>query len=250
MYLSIYLFQYWESLREKLEKLEVTSDSCLEGETADASSSESTEERERSLTGSSDTPSERVVSGQSSSQGSDSDGSASERMPHSPGSMVVDGTMLSPCDGSGAENVAKGRKTPQGSCLEEILVEGECSRATELPGTSKQDTEDKACKLDEDKVSEPEQDKRSELVMPGQDHDMQENTSATPVCTNLEFYKAFTNDVEIVELDEQAEDKRGDAHGTEKEEGDGSSSPPPAPCQPSKKLAVIVEELEQCVLPE
>lgn len=229
---------------------------CQGGDPREAYSPESAEERERSLTGSSDTPSERVVSGQSSSHGSESDGSAPERVPHSQSNVALSGTMSSPNDDA-EEKIAKGRRTPPGSCLEEVPTEGECSRATKLPESPKQGTGDKARKTDEDKdrfqdtASEPGQDKASSTsVLLDQALNEQGNKYVTPVSNSAEFFKEFAADLEIIELDEKAEGNLSDVYGKEKEDGDGSSSPPPAPCQPSKKLTVIVEELEQCVLPE
>lgn len=260
MHIILYIFQYWESLREKLEKLEVSDDKSQVVNPREASSPECAEDRERSLTGSSDTPScngERIVSGQSSSQESVSDGgSSSEGVAQSPSGMASERALLSSfetakyCNADVEEKDEKGRRTPPGSCLE-VVNEIECSignTSTELSvGIATEDS----C---QDKAS-----CETILVLPKPAHgSMHEENCAAQLVRNKEANipedcKIITDGLESIDLDEEVEDVfEGNLKdvNAEKEKGDGSSSPPPFMCQPSRNLTVILEELEHCALPE
>lgn len=246
-------FQYWESLREKLEKLEV-SDKCLETDMGEELSHELQESRERSVTGSSDTPSsngERFVSGQSSSQESKSDGgSFLDGMAQSLDSSTPEGSLASTYTPSdfGKENtqdkLAKGRRTPPGSCAQVIENELESSKGTLTELSSIVALEDGHPV----KVSNP-------MEMPPQHI---KNCTVQPVSTDASEInmtlgnETVTDELRIIELDEDVKGVyEGNMYdGIAKEEADGSSSPPPTPCQPSRNLTVIVEELEHCALPE
>lgn len=256
-------FQYWESLREKLEKLNENGDKCLASDTLEAASPESAEGRERSLTGSSDPLScngERVVSGQSSSQESESDGgSSSEGASQSPSDVAAEGAVTSSLkaaesdDGNVDEKVTKGRRTPPGSCVEVVNVdEIEGSRGTTPTELSVGSAAEESC---QGKAS-----CKTSVMLSKPFHDaMPEKDCTAQLVSGKEMTmtkdcEIGTNELEIIELDEEVEDvfegNLGDGNAVEKEKGDGSSSPPPAPCQPSKNLTVIVEELEHCALPE
>lgn len=255
--------KYWESLREKLEKLNENGDKCLASDTLEAASPESAEGRERSLTGSSDPSScngERVVSGQSSSQESESDGgSSSEGASQSPSDVAAEGAVTSSLkaaesdDGNVDEKVTKGRRTPPGSCVEVVNVdEIEGSRGTTPNELSVGSAAEESC---QGKAS-----CKTSVMLSKPFHDaMPEKDCTAQLVSGKEMTmtkdcEIGTNELEIIELDEEVEDvfegNLGDGNAVEKEKGDGSSSPPPAPCQPSKNLTVIVEELEHCALPE
>lgn len=253
------IFQYWESLREKLEKLEVSNEKCLVGDTREMSICEPVEGRERSLTGSSDTPScngERVVSGQSSSQESESSGVRStEGVAQSCSSVSAEGAFSSSlnivdsCDENVEEKLTKGRRTPPGSCLE-VVDEVECPRnniSTELAVGNAAGNN-----------FQGKQNCETTVVLSKIFHDAMHEKN----CTNQQFRgkeinitegcKLRGDGLEIIDLSEEADVFDGYLRdrNSEDEKGDGSSSPLPAPCQPSRNLTVIVEELEHCSLPE
>lgn len=230
--------KYWESLREKLEKLEVekSDDKCQTTETAEE------ESRERSVTGSSETPScngERYVSGQSSSQESKSDAeSSSDGMADSRDDTVPERNLPSTCtpalhEENSQDKLSKGRRTPVGTCEG---VTGE---------------EFKSISTVEDDHSIPVSITKELQVQ------IVENNTTQPIIsdtnelnTSQKCIEMATDEMRNAELNVEELYEGNLCAGDAKEEGDGSSSPPPTPCQPSRGLTVIVEELEHCALPE
>ncbi|XP_063883777.1 SH3 domain-binding protein 5 homolog isoform X1 [Scylla paramamosain] len=230
--------KYWESLREKLEKLEVekSDDKC---QTTDAGKQES---RERSVTGSSETPicnGERFVSGQSSSQGSKSDGESScDSMADLLDDAVPERNLPSTCtpaldEENSQDKLSKGRITPVGTCERVIGDElKSISTVEDVHSVPVSITNEMPVQIVENITTQPIISDTNEL-----------NTSQK--CTEL-----VLDEMRITELDVEGVYKRNLCDEDAKEEGDGSSSPPPTPCQPSRGLTVIVEELEHCALPE
>lgn len=206
------------------------------------------------MTGSSDTPSsngERFVSGQSSSQESKSDGgSFSDGVAESLDSSTSEGTLSSTCIPTdfGKENtqdkLTKGRRTPPGSCAEVTGNELQSPKGTPTEISSIGALEDV-----------PPVEVRNPMEMPVQHI---KNCTVQPVSSDASEInmtvgnETITDELRIIELDEDVKGvyEGNLCDGIAKEEGDGSSSPPPTPCQPSRNLTVIVEELEHCALPE
>ena len=246
-------FQYWESLREKLEKLEISGDKCVITDSGEVFNLEPQESRERSVTGSSDTPScngERIVSGQSSSQGSKSDGeSSSDGMTESPDDSAPEENLSSTCTSAefGEENIldklTKGRRAPLGIC-EGVTDDLKSPRATPTEFSSSAATEGGHSV----EVSNSE----GMSVQHIENNTAQTFISDASEINLTQGYKMITDEMEIIELDEDVEEvyEGNLCNENAKEDGDGSSSPPPTPCQPSRNLTVIVEELEHCALPE
>ncbi|XP_045113738.1 SH3 domain-binding protein 5-like [Portunus trituberculatus] len=233
--------KYWESLREKLEKLEVE-------KSDDKYQTIATEQegRERSITGSSETPScngERFVSGQSSSQESKSDGeSSSDGMVDSLDDAEPKTNLLSTCttlldEENSQDKLSKGRRTPIGTCEE--VIGNELKRISAV----------------EDHHSFPVSIINEMSVQIIVNNTTQPESDTTQVSDTNELNMSqkcaemVTNEMRITELDVGVNEANlcdGDA----KEEGDGSSFPSPTACQPSRGLSVIVEELEHCAMPE
>lgn len=199
------------------------------------------------------------MSGQSSSQELESDGgSSSEGVPQSPSDVAPEEAMSSslkaadPRDGNAEEKLTKGRRTPPGSCLEIVDVdEVECLKNTTSTELSVSNAAEDNCQTKANC--------EANIMLSKPFHDgIHKDCTAQLVSGNemimTEDCKRVTSALEIVELDEEVEDvfegNLDDRITIEKEKGDGSSSPPPAPCQPSRNLTVIVEELEHCALPE
>ncbi|KAG0724186.1 hypothetical protein GWK47_041153 [Chionoecetes opilio] len=245
---------YWESLREKLEQLEVevNDDKCLATETTKMFSLESHERGERSVTGSSDAPGfkeVRFVSGQRCSQESKSDGlSSSDGVAESPDDSAPVESVSSTCTPSnfGEKNVTdkftKGRRTPPGSCVDITdELEGSTGSPTELSGFGAAEDGESF------KVSES----KEMSVQFVKNHIAHATCSDASEIRITEGCKMVTDELKIIELEDVEGVYEGNLYdGNAKEEGDGSSSPPPTPCKPSRSLTVIVEELEHCALPE
>lgn len=199
------------------------------------------------------------MSGQSSSQESESDGgSSSDGASQSPNDVTAEGAVTSSLkaaesDGNLDENLTKGRRTPPGRCLEIVDVD-------EVEGSKGMTPTELSVVSAAEDICQGKASCETNVMLSKPFHDVMLEKACTTQLVNGEEVtmtkdcEIGTNELEIIELDEEVEGvfegNLGDRNAVDKEKGDGSSSPPPAPCQPSKSLTVIVEELEHCALPE
>lgn len=235
--------KYWETLREKLEKLQVKNDNCSTEEEV-LSDTESPDGRERTVTGSSCASTsaveiiveeERVVSG-ASSQGSESDGAQSPT--EGKNVILAVNTNL---------NIPKLDNEPpsttvvedDGTDIEDIeisLEDGIDEGFSVWEVTSKAEDDCKGNAVDDIPTSS-----LRTSVIP-----MVMNTldnAGTDVNWNKDTVESSrsckSNECQADDSDDSSDSD--DNCNQVKERGDGSSSPPPAMCQPSRILSVIPE---------
>ncbi|XP_042879286.1 SH3 domain-binding protein 5-like [Penaeus japonicus] len=263
--------KYWESLREKLEKLKVDSNEQTASAEDDASDSECLDGRERTVTGSSCTsnpelerglPMERVVSGESSAA-SESDEAQSptggkdlclEEI------LILDTTEdpeLKPgseekCVDSQSEKVVNegealtSRKSPVGgdaimviclddACANEIANESPTLGRTTVmaPSGKGSDTTDSDNEIGNELVQDGFKEKLNATSLLG-------GCTSEGVASSEENSKDAPEDAEVEEIILELDEEIG-------EENDGeckSSSPPPTMCQPVRGLSIIPEGIE------
>lgn len=268
--------KYWESLREKLEKLKVDNGEQAASAEDEASDSECFDGRERTVTGSSCTsnpelerglPMERVVSGESSAASeSDEAQSPTEGKDLCLEEIIILDTTEDPelklgsdkeCVGSQADAEIKGEEEPMtsrkspvgGDAIMIISLDGSCdeSNANKSPREERTTGMAPTDGYSNDKGSDmiySDNGIGNELVQEG----FKENMNTTSLLSgyiseDVASNKNGKDDLEdteveeiILELDDESEE--------EETRECNSASPPPTMCQPIKGLSIIPEGIE------
>ncbi|XP_068214425.1 SH3 domain-binding protein 5-like [Palaemon carinicauda] len=235
--------KYWETLRQKLEKLQVKSENCSTEEEV-FSDLESPDGRERTVTGSSCVSNsaveliieeERVVSGESS-QGSESDGAHSPTERQNIILAVNTNLNIPKLDNKNSSTTIV---EDDGTDIEDIEItleedNGETLAIWEVTSKKEGDSENK--KVDNVPISTLRTNVCTMVknTLDNVDTDMNKNRNAL---MSNSSHKSDESEAYDSDKSSDADDNCNQV----KEMGDGSSSPPPAMCQPSRSLSVIPE---------